>query len=332
MQPQSLYYMRKRNWIPLPQWGQFFLDLGYALAIRDNPESRVIAGLALPTRAYAAALAATGIVAGTLSLLTQDAGSYTRFQELCTLEIGSSLIYRTGNKRVKVFFDGAEVRGGDTKILLRAENQKGGLTYVIGQKHALQVEFPAKEFTSLPKRSYGRTDRTVSPFLTHFLDQETAKAVVLQSHLDCMIIGSIGRLDQEINCTSFATQNAKGEFVSGTLQDVLRVRRFSTNAETYRSDIYYTHTRDHPRDHPGIHQEMPAVIIFDGSTSYLKWRAFWRHPHCIVLLDQTEPGFDAAVQTFNEECIKNHLNDMAFKTQLKAPKGVPVSIYQEVRK
>ena len=71
MKPNSLYYMNKETWIPLPSWGQFFLDLGYALAIHDDPRNRVIAGLALPTRAYAASLTATGIIAGRLSLLNR---------------------------------------------------------------------------------------------------------------------------------------------------------------------------------------------------------------------------------------------------------------------
>ncbi len=331
MHPKRLYYKRQGNWIPLPRWGQFFLNLGYTLTMRDNPENRVIAGLALPTRAYAASLTAVGVVDGKLSHQARVVDCYNRFQELCTLNKGTSLLYHRENRRVKVFYDGMKDIEGERKILLRAEKQEGGLTYAIGQKFALQVEFPNKEFTSLPKHSNELTHRlyrTTPPFLSNFLDNETATAIVLQSHLDCIIIGSIGRLDQEINCRSFATQNTKGDFECGTLQEVIRARRFSSNSDTYRSDVYFTHSKEQPR----IQYEMPNVVIFDGAMSYLKWRTFWSHPHCIILFDQTEPGFDAAIQIFNEECIKNHLDDVVFKEQLTAPKGVPISIYQEVRK
>ncbi len=200
--------------------------------------------------------------------------------------------------------------------------------YEIPPALALNVEFPAREFASLPKRSNKWIDETIPPFLTNFFGQEAAKAAILESHSNCVIIGPIGRLDEEVNCVPFAVQVAGGGFEQGVLQDIIRTRRFSIIAETYQSDIYHTHSKDHA----GIEQEMPPVIIFDGATSFLKWRACWSHPHYIVLLDQTEPGFDSAVQVFNEEYIKNHLKDVVLSKQLELPKRVPISIYQELRK
>jgi len=46
----------------LPEWASYFLFLGFFLSSQPKTDSRSIIGVALPTRAYAAALAATGIV------------------------------------------------------------------------------------------------------------------------------------------------------------------------------------------------------------------------------------------------------------------------------
>lgn len=83
--------------------GTVFLDLGYALATEDTNENRIVVGLALPTRAYAASLIATGIVAGKLSQPIKGDKAIERFQELSILPIGTSLIYRRCNKSIKVF-------------------------------------------------------------------------------------------------------------------------------------------------------------------------------------------------------------------------------------
>lgn len=214
-------------------------------------------------------------------------------------------------------------KGRSPMIRLRAGNE----WYIIPPKLALQVEFPVKAFTSPSKRSR-HTYATTSKFLAHFLNSEIAKASVSQSHLDCIIIGPTNRLYEEIEKTLFATQGVESEFVVGSLQEIIRVRKFATDSGTYQSDIYYTHSKKNTEDR----QEIPLVIIFDGAASFLKWQASWRFSHAIVLLDQTEPGFDAAIQVFNVESIKNYLDDVVFKSKFKPPKGIHVSVYQEVRK
>ena len=323
MKSATLHYLSKERWTPLPQWGQFFLDIGHALSAREENGNRIVVGLALPTRAYAASLIAAGIVVGRASLSDQNE-ALERFQQLASLEIGTSLLYRKEGKRVKTLFQGVEKKGNRSWLKLDSGSEK----YMVPPNLALQVEFPAKQFASPPKRSSRKTSTAISPFLANFLSQKTAKEAILRSHLDCLIIGSAGRLDREVNDISFAVMDTTGKFVEGKAQDIIRVRRFSQN-EAYRSDVYYTHGRDFLERQA----EMPSVVIFDGSTSFLKWKAYWSHPHCVVIFDQTERDFDAAIQVFNEEFIKNHLDEeVDLNLSLEIPKRLPLSIYQEVRK
>lgn len=323
MRLNSLYYRKKGQWAPLPQWSQFFLELGYEISTQMDPEDRIIAGLALPTRAYAASLTTTGVIAGRLSYPDHGNEALKRFERLFTLARGTSLYYRRENgKRVKVIFDGPTSDGSMIEL------HSGRCTYKIPPKLALRIEFPPKELTPLPGWSHRQSSTNIPPFLSQLFKETTAKEVIMQSRLDCIIIGSIRRIEYEINDVRFAVRDTMGEFLEGVLQDIVRVRRFSTDAETYRSDIFYTHSKEHP----GAQQEIPKVVIFDGANSFLKWGASYHCTHCIVLLAQTEPEFDAAVQVFNENYTKNHLKDVRFKKPLKIPKGVPISIYKEARK
>lgn len=323
MRSNGLYYKRKGQWIPLPQWGQFFLELGYVFGTQEESENRIIAGLALPTRVYAASLTTTGVITGSLSRPDHGNDALKRFRRLFKLASGTSLYYRRENgERVKVIFDGPTSDGS------MIEFHSGVHTYKIPPNLALRIEFPSKEMNALPGRSYRQSDTNIPPFLSYLFNETVAKEIILHSRLACIIIGSIGRIEQEIHYAQFAVQDSKGEFLDGSLQDIIRVRKFSENAETYRSDIFYTHSKEHP----SWQQEIPEVVIFDGAKSFLKWGASYHYSHCIVLLAQTDPEFDAAVQAFNEGFIKNHLDDVVFKRPLKIPKGVPISVYQETRK
>lgn len=323
MQFNSLYYKRNEQWIPLPQWGQFFLDLGYAVGIQENSENRTVTALALPIKDYSASLITTGVIAGRLSYQNSGNEAIKRFHELLTLASGTTVYYRReGGERVKVNFVGPTSDG------LMIELHSGTLTYKIPPKLALRIEFPSKELNSLFGRSHRQSSTAISPFLSYFFNEAAAKEIMTRSCLDCIIIGSIGGIDQEINYTRFGVKNSHGEFLEGTLQDILRIRKFSAHAETYRSDILYTHSKEQQRNE----LEIPEVIVFDGAKSYLKWSTYWNYPHCIVLLAQSEPEFDEAVQVFNENFIKHHLDDVIFKTPLKISKGVPISVYQEKRK
>lgn len=315
--------MNDGKWKTLPLWGQLLFDLGYSLGSLNSSENCIVVGIALPTRAYAASLTAMGVVAGRLSLFINSNDVLTRFQQLASLTIGTSLIYRKPDKVVKGIFEGIEEDKGCSGIRLRAGSQ----CYILPPSLALQVEIPTKEFTSPPKRSDRRTSNEVSPFLSLFLGKEVAKAVTLQSKIDCVMIGSLGRLKEEVNETQFAVKDSSGTFISGTFQDVIRVRRFSSH-EAYRSDIYHVHSNENV----GSYQETPLVAIFDGATSFLKSREMWQNSHHIALFDQTETEFDAGVQAFNEGFTKNRLDGLDLNKPVKVPIKLPISIYQERRK
>ncbi len=320
----NLFYEGSTSWIPLPRWAHFFMDVGIAVATHENIHKRAVVGLALPARGYAVSLVAFGVTMGRFASINRDTEATKRFQRLCELKSNTPLFYRKNGKLIKVFFDDIEEINGETKLRLNTKTK--GERYWITSKQALQVEFPAKEFSPLPKRSSRRVSTHPSQFLSSLFDTETARAIVSQSSLDSLTIGPLHRLQEETQTWPIAVRTEAG-FVSGLLQDVIRVRRFSKRAETYRSEIYHLNSKECEN----IGQEIPTVVIFESGSSFLRWRNSWRQSDWVVLFDQTEAEFDVAIQTFNEEYITSPVDDRELSEFPVVPAYISTAMYQEAR-
>jgi hypothetical protein len=320
--PIDLFYGSATSWIPLPYWGLFFVEMGITLNTYDNRQRRVIVGIVPPTLSYAASLISFGVTVGKFAPIDRGDEAVRRFQQLSTLENGTSLFYRQKKKLIKVFFDGFKEMNGEIMICL--DTKTNGERYYITPKQALQVEFPAKSFSISPKRPSRRITAHPSQFMSSLLDTNTATAIASQSSLDSLIIGSLYRLKEEIQDRPFAAKK-DGEFIPGSLQDIVRVRKFSRNTETYRSEIYQVNSKECEN----VGQEIPTVVIFDGAKSFLRWRTYWCQSHWVVLLDQTEPDFDIAIQAFNYEYVMSPIHSRELLGFPLAPAHIPTTMYQE---
>lgn len=318
----NLFYESSASWTLLPDWAHFFIDVGIAVVTNEITSKRAVVGIALPARAYAAPLVALGVTMGKFASSSRDLEAVRRFQRLCELKSSTPLFYRRNGKLIKVFFDGLEEVNGEMKLCLSTKGER----YWITSKQALQVEFPAKSFTTLPKRPSQRVRDRPSQFLSGLFGVQTAKAIASQSSLDSLIIGPVSQLREEIQAWPIAVRTEE-EFARGFLQDVIRVRRFSKRTQAYRSEIYHVHSKE--CENTG--QEIPAVVIFDGGTGFSKWRDSWRQSGWVVLFDQTEAEFDLAVQAFNDEYIKSSVGDRELSWFPASPAYIPTSIYQEAR-
>src|SRR5438093_1571564 len=57
-----LFWLAGGRWVPVPGWARFIIEVGARAASFHSGEARLVAALALPTRAFAAAFAAAGAV------------------------------------------------------------------------------------------------------------------------------------------------------------------------------------------------------------------------------------------------------------------------------
>lgn len=290
----NICYWSDEEWVPLPEWARFYINLGEAVASYNMNQGRLVLGLAIPTRAFAASLIAAGIVA-TLSrvpVTSLDENEY--FNHFCTLETGTPLVYRCRNRVFQAVFDGVTEFEGEKRIRLRITNPRGGnLTALLNANQSMGVT-KAKTKHKLPKSQGGRKILADDRFTRSLLpDGVDVYEFASSSRLECLIVGRVKSFYSEAIKTQFAAKS-DNKFLVGNLQALLRIRKFSPR-QPYRSDIYHLGQRN-----AAAPSTLPKFVLFDGSQAYLQCRHFLRQSPWIILLDRTDRSFHEAVHFVND--------------------------------
>ncbi len=297
----GLLYLHGAEWRPLPPWARFFLDLGAQIASYSPKSGPLVVALSLPARAYAAALAASGIVLTRAHLPDDQADTSAHFRMLCHLASQEPNIpveyienVKGRLKRTCAELQGVEIRNGvpTLKVLIGTERQ-GQTTSFIGERIAFKVQLARKS------GALGRS-RTMKElaFTKRALGDANLADFVFRTQLDCAILGTCSQLNHEITEASFAFRATNGKLEEGHLQDILRACRFLTDSQHFRSEIIPVAHEGRPR---APLTSTPNTVIFDGSIGFLRWRDDWRGVPWLVLLDRTETHFAEAVEAVKSE-------------------------------
>ena len=312
--------------LPLPSWSKFYLQLGAAVAQADNAQRTLVTALAVPTRSYAAILAAAGAIiskAKTADAKRQDSPA-AHFEMLSSLPAGTAVILRKSEKAVKGILVGTkDVKNDGTAMIgVQTQSEKGGsLTEWMPVESSPKVQVSSTTWTRLPANleKSGDVNTSRSEFIAQVFQGADLWTFVTKTTLDCVILGSVGSLVQEATETKLSVGSRGQEASAGTLRDILRIRRLhSHNEEAFRSDILPVNLRNHPM----LSEELsPHLVIFDGAVGFLKWRHKWSPCNWVVILDRTEARFREAVQIVNEEYL-SRISDV----ELRLPEPPPLSV------
>lgn len=329
----TLYFENSKDkcWSELPSWGKFFIEFGQkiAQAVQENQNSeRLVIGLAVPTRAYAAALIGFGLILERSN--NSKVALQEHFKDLCQLPKGALISFHEGAKIYRGQFIGYEKKDGQDGIWIALEKksmQWVPLRRTINiEKVALEDPAELNKLSALPNRQSGKRIRFAYDFVTSLIGSENLQNFFKKTRFDCAILGRTQILRNELNNTSFSVFT-EGKFSQGVLQDILRVRKFMGQTEPYHTNIFRMDSSKPPR-RPSSN---PCVAIFDGAIGFLKWRDFWKNSHCIAIFDRTEPSFDNAISMFNQEYIKNHINANSIELS-NLPPNCELMVYKEVSK
>ena len=131
--------------------------------------------------------------------------------------------------------------------------------------------------------------------LSGILEKDLITDFIGHSRLECVIVGNSSRLEEEITNAQFAIIDDRSEAIEGKLREVLRPRQLVMDKMGFRSDVYSAKTN--PIDTEV--EEAPLTAIFEGSTTFLKWRSVWPGANWIVILDRTDYRFEDASSELN---------------------------------
>jgi hypothetical protein len=320
----DLQYRNSSGWISMPYWAVSLISLGSAIASPRDPHYRFITGLAVPVRAYAAALIAMGLVSERAKTPFNSIGELEHFEYFKTIAPGSHVLYRVGENWYHGEFIKAEKKadGPFVSVLWINGRKKLPCTLSLNEaKKRIQIVGSTKSAES--ERVVGHRINYNRKFLQIIVDNDKVDEFVMRSRLECVIIGCVNTLRHEIKETeiSFGSRH-----IAGTFQDVLRARKFLPEGSAYRSNVMPV---DREQASLTANQETPYMVIFDGAISFLKWRDYWRRSNWLVLLDKTESCFQEAADQLNNEYVEKRVSDTSIENVLTLPQGIEVISFQE---
>lgn len=317
----DLYYIVNDERIPLPEWCLSLLDLGKRLAMIESTASRVVIALAVPTRAFASVLIATGMI---IANSTKQLDSLTRNQHLkhiSSLKPGTNVVYRDSKREFKGKVASYDKVDGELVIKI----QIGIIDYRSFRLRDCASYITVSE-REVKFRDYQKVKSVKTPgeFLKSFLGDTYAKELMSRTEFECLIVGQRSAIESEVLETKIGFENSQSSTL-GSLQEVLRIREFLRPDQPYRCSVISSSSADISEEMGDLH---PSLVIFDSAHAFIKHNHNWPSIHCVAILDRTERSFMEAVGLLNQNYI-NRVENELFEFSLNLPDSIEAMVFQE---
>ena len=291
-QVPAFWYLSDDEHVPFPVWASSLIRLGTRIGERPVGPRRLVIAVALPTRAFAAALISAGVAIAKARVPVHGQQS-AHFRALCESPRGTKVLFLERGKRHKAVLDGTQVYSGETYVRVQVTTGDK-LTHLLRDSQSSAVELSDWD-GDLPERQQGKRIVRAPDFLAAVIGP-LAPDFVMHSRLDAAIVGPAGRLRTEITETPLSTLLPNGRHCAGTLQDVMRVRRFGPQ-QAYRVDVV--------TDANAIGKLENTVVVYDGCQAFIKAHHAAGKNSVVVVLDRTNVCFQDAAANLNEMYMKH---------------------------
>lgn len=279
------------DWLPLPDWAQFSVALGSAVALHQEGTARLIAAVATPNRAYVAAFCATGYVlalSGTMPPVDYE----ENYRYLAGLPSGTTVTFWPTPTLKKTGLLVACVEANGQRYVKIALGVKLRDTDYVRVDECGKVQVCRQQFDKLPSRARMRRVRVQNGLIATVVTACDLNDFLSQCRPACTIVGSESQLRAEIREAPFAIlgtfREAASDKAVGHLQDILRVPQFSTGGQCCWAEVHSFIAEKKLRRST---KTPPRLVIFDGSSAFLKCQGYWPNSSWIAILDRTDPRF-----------------------------------------
>lgn len=320
MRLPDLSYRDGSAWNPLSDWMTFFLHVGRLLVEVNVPGARLVVGVTVPTRAYAAVLAGVGVVLARVDLEARPSRSAaSHFDYLASLPEGTSVTWTRSTARVLVGWTaGVKEWGGRRLLMIQTQpSEKGGLKVSCDERDCLGVQPVGVDVPLRQRNQRGRPLGPTVPFLSSLVPKRSLFQFLSESTVDCLIHGVARRLVGEAESAELSVAtHSDGLAQKGTIASILRIRDPHHPAETFRTVV--------ANDPSGI--EDPAVVIFDGPRPYLRWRRRWFRQPSLLVLDRSDARAAEGAEVMNEEYVTRRVPGWE-PPEIELPHGIEMTSY-----
>ena len=287
---------------------------------------RPVVALALPTRAFAATLAAAGAAVSTAA----DNIHTTRadyFRCLCSLPSGTPVSLLVGSRMKVGQLHGRTIHDGIPFLAVKVEEgHHTSLKHLVPESESFHVQLRDTD-VELRARQRGRTVRGEAAFLENLAGHDTATVLLTVSSGSVQIVGQRSRIEHDADAFGLVVRPGPGEGrLSARLGDIARVKQLLPPGAPYRTAIVSPSRRPSAGE-VGLGQ--PHVVVFDGARAFLNRRDGHGDAAWVVCLDRTEPSFQDAVEVVNQIFTSRGRAMHVDPTLKQAPPGVEAMFFGE---
>lgn len=313
------------GWNELPAWCNYYIEIGKWITNLKTRNTLVIV-LSVPLRIFVAAFIATGYISGRNFKKRINYNKY--FKMLSSLPYGTPLVFLDRGRKKIAIFKGTEMVLGEKKVKIQVENSSsGGLTYMLPPEKAGNLVVANIAEVSLPANQKGKPLPVNHDFIKAFLNVNDTTHFVMQSELDCLIIGQTATLREELTINKFCLSK-RGKRIEGRLQDILIAKKFSPNAIGHHCDIVSVIRTSESAQQGSKY----PLIIFDGPTAFLNGSSLFKSDIQVIVLDRTARDYPEAVRQLNQRFFQSERRAFEIQVKENIPPGVYLMTFEEGKK
>jgi hypothetical protein len=213
-------------------------------------------------------------------------------------------------------------------VQAKAAYKSGGLTHYVPEADAIQLQIDLERQPVLGRNATGTALAPHYDFVKHFYTQDDLHLIHLATQSRVMIIGRVNSIREETTQLRCAIPGHNKKFDEGVLNDILRVRKFVTDATKARVSIHpaLRDTGPQPED-----KAVTRLAIFDGADAYVKWGTSFTNCHLMVVLDRTEAQFDEGLNQLNSRYL-SRFAEYPLELETPIPAGIDATGFFERRR
>lgn len=305
-------------WHCMPDWLGFFLRLGERVAVaHDEGFRRTCVAVIPPVRSFAALFCATGAVVGVATTTAALPDIDVHFASLVSLEAGTPLVVKMGERIYAAAFSGVMERAGRPYVVIEYD----GMTQYLPKNECHRVQVGSGGKRSLPTgRSPGiKGERAVEVLLgdhaTQFLSVPT---------VDAVLVGRVSILEQEMAGTRIRPRDEPA--ADTALGALLRPRRFLPDGSIPRSLVL----SDRLAEFELTVEDTPHVAVFDGARALSRFRHRFRESSWIAVLDRCSGTFQEGVDVANQEFAVRK-GSAGYLDNIEPPPGTEIQAFERAR-
>ena len=258
-------------------------ELGDALARIDPRRRRIVVGVTVPARGYAAPLAAAAHVLRRNQLDPMEpSDAELHFEVLRAQPVDTPIKLIQGGRVHDGRLLGVEEREGIELLMISTRGMKRYLPKAVAL--SVSVADNTKVGTELRARRI-----TVPPLLGAFLSDKEAAAFMTQTRLDCVIAGTLTQTVADLGDRTFTTDS--GTRTPGSLQELARAAGAPGTASASRSALVAGGASEEE-----LPDMTPHLVVFDGGRAYVRLSHAWPASHHLVVIDRSLASAEPAAE------------------------------------